>query len=834
MRIATILSALSLIAGARAQSQSLSFDGFLPNPGQFPPAIRFVHYSTNNFFYLTRDSFVLSNGVRIQIAGLNASAQPAGVSPTSTLFNSYPGQDPVNWIVGGHLFGGVMLNNAYPGVDAEFTISPNPPPNDVNDLGEITFSIAPGAGPSPITLNVLNIGTTPFVGPAGEIWYTGGSIPGVFALSAQATQTSGQNSSPVSCNLIINPSGSLSIQLPDYNPALPTTVVIAFPDGDIYARPPSVGPVFSSITYPSNFGQDGSLPNATCGNTCGGLVVANVTSSGTPLWITVFGGSDDSPFYVTGTPGLVNVSASTASADLPVTTAAPYARPASPGDVYLASFDAASGQLRNATYAGLNNGGAVSQQLASSNGDIAVSAGTDILLWQPPTNQLIYHFTTPAPVVALAFDTSGNLFFTSEQTPATGIVLSAGELNSSGTLQGTLANIDLQPTTLVQPVLLQPGGSNGLWVVYQVLPGSSIAPGLWVARVLPASGQTAANVQVLDQGSVVDTGQTPAGNLKLLVETPTFTEPTTPNAALVAGCPNTSYFLILSPAGQRVYASYVPTQSFNLATQNESAGPPQASVACFASTAGRSTFVGAAPGELITITGGGFGPASPVYTAPGADGKYPFTAAGLSVTIAGLQAPVIAVADGLIAAQVPFEIPLTYGSPLPVDVFQDGAEFASISLFPTDNSLNLFDTGDSNNSIGLPALAALNQDGTANSAANPAAVGSVVSLFATGLGILSPPLKTGALNPIPPAGPLSITQIPSACSFDAPQAFDFILCQVLYIGSAPGLSTSVAQINVQLPSTVPGTGVRPLGTGVGVYYNGQYIFSDPTGVIFIQ
>ena len=55
--------------------------------------------------------------------------------------------------------------------------------------------------------------------------------------------------------------------------------------------------------------------------------------------------------------------------------------------------------------------------------------------------------------------------------------------------------------------------------------------------------------------------------------------------------------------------------------------------------------------------------------------------------------------------------------------------------------------------------AALNQDGTVNSPDNPAARGSVVSLFATGLGPFVPALPDNAWLPIAPPWPSLATPI---------------------------------------------------------------------------
>jgi uncharacterized protein (TIGR03437 family) len=95
---------------------------------------------------------------------------------------------------------------------------------------------------------------------------------------------------------------------------------------------------------------------------------------------------------------------------------------------------------------------------------------------------------------------------------------------------------------------------------------------------------------------------------------------------------------------------------------------------------------------------------------------------------------------------------------------------------------------------GTGQIAANNQDGSINSAANPAARGSVVSLYATGQG----------------SGPASITL--TIAGYNAP---------ILYAGSAPGFS-GLMQINAQIPSGFlpPGDQAVLLTVGAAVSQTG--------------
>jgi uncharacterized protein (TIGR03437 family) len=96
--------------------------------------------------------------------------------------------------------------------------------------------------------------------------------------------------------------------------------------------------------------------------------------------------------------------------------------------------------------------------------------------------------------------------------------------------------------------------------------------------------------------------------------------------------------------------------------------------------------------------------------------------------------------------------------------------------------------------------AAINQDGTSNSAGNPAPVGSIVSVWATGLGPIAPAQADGTLVQSPwPTDVLAATVYASstvgtncllACIW---QPFD-----VTYAGPAPGLVAGASQINLQV------------------------------------
>jgi uncharacterized protein (TIGR03437 family) len=100
----------------------------------------------------------------------------------------------------------------------------------------------------------------------------------------------------------------------------------------------------------------------------------------------------------------------------------------------------------------------------------------------------------------------------------------------------------------------------------------------------------------------------------------------------------------------------------------------------------------------------------------------------------------------------------------------------------------------------------LNQDGSANSANNPATVGSYVSVYATGEGQTNPAgvdgKPGGSPAPVPVAQPVTAT-------------IGGLPAQVQYAGGSPGAVAGSFQVNVQVPQGVaPGSSV-PIFINVG-------------------
>jgi uncharacterized protein (TIGR03437 family) len=96
--------------------------------------------------------------------------------------------------------------------------------------------------------------------------------------------------------------------------------------------------------------------------------------------------------------------------------------------------------------------------------------------------------------------------------------------------------------------------------------------------------------------------------------------------------------------------------------------------------------------------------------------------------------------------------------------------------------------------VGSGQGAISNADGSVNSPGNPASAGSVVALFATGLGQTDPPGLDGTVA----ADVLPTPRLQPSVSIGGLSA------DVLYAGAAPGMVAGIFQINVRVPDSAPG------------------------------
>jgi uncharacterized protein (TIGR03437 family) len=214
---------------------------------------------------------------------------------------------------------------------------------------------------------------------------------------------------------------------------------------------------------------------------------------------------------------------------------------------------------------------------------------------------------------------------------------------------------------------------------------------------------------------------------------------------------------------------------------------------------------GHAPGSVIILDGSGLATSTETGAAP-----YQTQLGGVTATVASLGAPLLYVSPERIVFQIPWDAPVEvrpdFGAPptktslvLPGGdpYFEAAFRFAVYALDPKAVQLAPIDP----RSDYFPI--AVHQDGSGVvTLASPAQAGEIVTIYATGLGTVSPPLANGVPAPLNPLStvtpPLQFSFFPGHGSSGDLPTFPYP-ATVFYVGLTPGF-VGLYQINLQIPN----------------------------------
>lgn len=205
-----------------------------------------------------------------------------------------------------------------------------------------------------------------------------------------------------------------------------------------------------------------------------------------------------------------------------------------------------------------------------------------------------------------------------------------------------------------------------------------------------------------------------------------------------------------------------------------------------------------APGSLITLFGKKFSTA----TASSAGFPLPTTLAGVRVIVNGALAPLLYVSPTQINAVVPAEVWLGRGGVIVQNGLGQNRQ-VPITVTETAPELFVWNSGD---------VIAFNADGKMNGAANPAAAGSVITVYLTGVGPVDPPVPTGSQAGIQPL---------SVSTADYWAEVGGVPAEVEWLGMAPGYS-GLGQANIRIPAGLSGR------MAIKLFINGEWSNSNVT------
>ena len=189
---------------------------------------------------------------------------------------------------------------------------------------------------------------------------------------------------------------------------------------------------------------------------------------------------------------------------------------------------------------------------------------------------------------------------------------------------------------------------------------------------------------------------------------------------------------------------------------------------------------GLAPGSLFTIFANNLSSG----TTTAASAPWATNWNGISVKINGIAAPLGYVSPTQINAQVPFEIAPGTAQ---LTITSNGTTTGPVGLTIQTAAPGLF-------MYAIGRAPAINQDGTLNGPGNPAPVGSYVSVYLTGQGLVDQPVATGTAAPI---RTVSNTLAQTTATIGG------ILATVSFSGLAPGF-VGLGQVNLLVPNLPAG------------------------------
>ena len=268
---------------------------------------------------------------------------------------------------------------------------------------------------------------------------------------------------------------------------------------------------------------------------------------------------------------------------------------------------------------------------------------------------------------------------------------------------------------------------------------------------------------------------------------------------VVGGTTSSANFPVTSGAFISTYPGYV-SNAFLTAI---GAGPQLPAVSTggvLSSWAATAAVAPDAPGSLVSIYGAGL--SGSTYTAT----TLPLSTNvnGTTVSINGINAPILYASPTQINVQVPYEI--VPGAAQVTVKNACGTSVAQVLQIAQAYPYILQSgTGDA---------VAFNQDNTLNASANPAAGGSVLTVFVTGIGPVDNPVATGAGAS---SSPLSRPTLPNSATIGGFKS------DIYFIGLTPG-TAGVAQADLIVPTGLSPGPYPVVLTINGIVSNGPNVY----------
>lgn len=232
--------------------------------------------------------------------------------------------------------------------------------------------------------------------------------------------------------------------------------------------------------------------------------------------------------------------------------------------------------------------------------------------------------------------------------------------------------------------------------------------------------------------------------------------------------------------------NYQPKPAFNSLISALQTVPPVLSASAIVNVA---THKGGAvaPGELVTISQVNYAPGSSVGLQFDSNGLFSSNLSGTQVFFDGVAAPLLYAVAGEVIVVVPYEVAGEQQTMVQYRYNSVNSNTVAVPVAPSSPAIFAAD------GTGSGPGAILNQDNSLNIPTNPAAGGSVITVFATGGGTIKGGATDGALAPGPGSQTLPVTA-----------TIGGVPATVGYAGPAPREVNGVMQVKLTVPTGLAG------------------------------
>jgi uncharacterized protein (TIGR03437 family) len=213
------------------------------------------------------------------------------------------------------------------------------------------------------------------------------------------------------------------------------------------------------------------------------------------------------------------------------------------------------------------------------------------------------------------------------------------------------------------------------------------------------------------------------------------------------------------------------------------------------------TDTGLSPGLIFTVFGSNLGPATPLFQEVDSSTNAFYSSTDyVTVYVNGTPAPLLYIGPTQINAIAPYELTSRIGQSVVVEVNDNGANSNAFNVNVVATAPAMFSLGNSQGAI-------LNQDGSVNGPNNPAARGSIISIYGTGEGQINPAGLDGQL------ANESLANLPRPVA-NFSLTIGGVSATYTYAGTAPQTFDGFFQVDAEIPASI-GSGNQPVILNIG-------------------